>query len=234
MILPTRHYVGYVLYFDYRNEGVKMEPFIRHNQVIFIEKQMKQIIDGQQKHLPKSVMRALTEEAHFKIEAQFIQLTEEQRQLIDFTRYENKEMYLEQIKACELDFPVVTLTELKKLLPKYKKLKVPEELAANTKRSYLGFDDVRSHQKVIVAEIAGELCAIAGHFIDKHQKNICAFCGCTNEVVYFTAKTHARDPKNPDYYKTISHLICKDSEVCNAHLTDLTKLHDYMEEVLKK
>ena len=134
MILPTRHYVGYVLYFDYRNEGVKMEPFIRHDQVIFIEKQMKQIIDGQQKHLPKSVMRALTEEAHFKIEAQFIQLTEEQRQLIDFTRYENKEMYLEQIKACELDFPVVTLAELKKLLPKYKKFKVPEELVANTNK----------------------------------------------------------------------------------------------------
>ncbi|WP_226669928.1 FusB/FusC family EF-G-binding protein [Metabacillus litoralis] len=210
-----------------------VEKFIKNEELNFIKKQIFLIKDSSKKNVPQNVMHSVIDLANANILALFPKASVNQQELLDLSRLKTDDeydQYLEHLSNFVQPFPTITEQQLKKMFPKNKKLKLPDlSKVDHTLLTYLSWTDIRSNKKFIVYELEGKMVGIECTFSPNSKKNICSFCNSFGEVSFFSVVTKAKNSKNPDYYKSIGNLICKDSSECNKKITNV----DYLRTVIK-
>ncbi|KMY53297.1 ferrous iron transporter A [Bacillus sp. FJAT-27231] len=214
-----------------------MEAFIRNDQYNLIKRQAKNLVNGHAAAQHEGVLRALKAMAEENVTEVFIELNEEQRQLLSpITTVENKEQaekFLSSLKPYVIPFKKITEQSLKKLFPKAKKLKVPDLESIDLKEtSYLGWHDKGSNKKYLVTYFDENLIGVQGTFTSANQKGICALCNGYEEIGMFIAEVKGKRTEKGTFTKR-GNYICQDSEKCNQNLTSLDKLQDFVERLNK-
>ena len=207
-----------------------MEPFLRNDQYNFIKAQTQILINGHSNTNDKAVLRALKEISKEKVFNLFMDMSDEQKNMIDpihdIKDKSDEEAFLLQLKPYVIPFKEVTEQTLKKIFPKAKKLKLPTMENIDLKEiSYLSWDDKGSNKKYIITEQKNKLTGIQGTFTSLNQKGICILCNRFEEVGLFL--TEIKGSIQGTYIKRGNH-ICHDSQKCNQNITTLDKLNDFV------
>lgn len=196
------------------------------------------IRDSRKKSLPPSVLKAVIDLANAKIAFLFPEATPARLSMLDVSKLQTDEAYdrfIDELRPHVRSFPQVSEQQVKKMFPKQKKLRLPDEANLNMNRiSYLSWNDLRSNRKYILCEKNHQLIGIECKASANTKRNICAFCNQLAEVSYCVTVTKAKQAKNPDYYKAIGTYICTDSASCNENMTNLDALMTFVETALKE
>lgn len=205
-----------------------MEPFIRADQLNFIKDQTQKLIHAYSSVNDRDVLHALKTLTLEKVTGLFSELSEEKRMLIDpiinIETKEHAEDFVNKLKLYVIPFQEVTQQTAKKLLPKVKKLKLPQLDSSDLLEiSYMAIDDKGSHKKYILTYLNGKPVGIQGHFNPINKKGICAVCHKLEEVGLFL--TEKKGAIQGTYTKK-GNYICQDSHKCNQNLTSLDKLNE--------
>ncbi|WP_409293733.1 FusB/FusC family EF-G-binding protein [Peribacillus sp. SCS-26] len=213
------------------------EQFILNHQYNSIKKQAAIIKGSSKKGIDGSVAKAVKDSAYAKIMALFPEADREQADLLDITRARDDaelDSFVEQLQAYLLPFPEISEQKIKKLFPKSKKLKIPDLSKLGSEPiTYLGWTDIGTNKKYIIAEVDGRLAGVEFRFTMSSKHNVCSFCSTHGQSVFISAVTKARKSNNPDYYKAVGNYVCFDSEECNKKITDTQYLNDFIMEILK-
>ncbi|UGB28725.1 FusB/FusC family EF-G-binding protein [Metabacillus sp. B2-18] len=212
------------------------DKFLKNEHYNFIKKQVLFIKDSSKKNLPTSVLTSLKDLSNAKILDLIPNVSLEQQKILDLSVLKTDEeyqQYIQHLNEFLLPFPEITEQKLKKMFPKNKKLKLPDLLKVDhSQLTYLSWNDLRSNRKYIIYDLDGELVGIECKVSSTPKKNICSLCKCTGEVSYFSAVTKAKKSNNPDYFRSIGNLICKDSGECNKKITNSLYLENIIRETL--
>ncbi|WP_248278494.1 FusB/FusC family EF-G-binding protein [Bacillus sp. DNRA2] len=212
------------------------ESFIKNEQFNFIKKQIDLIKDSKKKNVPTNVLTAVIDLATTKVFDLFPTLTATQQQLLDVSGLKTDkdyEQYIQQLSDYLLPFPTITEQQLKKMVPKNKKLKLPDLTKIDHHQlTYLSWNDLRSNKKYIAYELEGKMVCIECEFSSTSKKNLCSICNSFGDVVYFSTVTKAKKLKNPDYFRAIGNLICADSSECNKKITNVEYLTNFLKDSL--
>lgn len=212
------------------------ERFIKNEQLNFIKKQIDLIKDSKKKNVPANVLTAVIDLANAKILDLFPAHTVTQQQLLEVSRLKTDkdyDQYIQQLSDYLLPFPMITEQQLKKLVPKNKKLKLPELTTIDHHQlTYLSWNDLRSNKKFIAYELEGKMVCIECEFSSTSKKNLCSICNSFGDVVYFSTVTKTKKLKNPDYFRAIGNLICADSSECNKKITNVEYLTNFLKDSL--
>lgn len=208
-----------------------MEPFIRSDQYNFIRTQTQVLMNGHLSVNDRNVLHALKLITIEKVLQLFDDISDEQKQLLNpILNVEDRagaEEFLSQVEPYVIPFKNVTEQTIKKLFRKAKKLKVPSLEEIELKElSYLGWNDIGSNKKYIVAEYDHKLIGLQGTFRNSSQKGICALCNGFEEVGLFVSESKGSEKGT---FTKRGNYICQDSQTCNHNLTSLDKLHDFIE-----
>ncbi|MGE7609563.1 FusB/FusC family EF-G-binding protein [Peribacillus frigoritolerans] len=208
-----------------------MEPFIRSEQYNFIKSQTQILINGHATANDKDVINTLKTVAKERVLSLFSDLNEEQKQLLDpvdtIKDPAQAEAFLLQVKPFVIPFKEITEKTIKKLFPKAKKLKNP--LLENfdlREISYLGWNDVGSGKKFIIAPHHHKLIGLHGTIKPANKKGICAICSRFEEVGMFMSETKGTVQGT---FIRKGNYICLDSMKCNQNITTLDKMTDLIE-----
>lgn len=215
-----------------------LERFIENHQFNYIREQVETIRDSRKKSLPSSVVQVVIDLANAKIAFLFPEATPARLSMLDVSKLKTDEAYdrfIDELRPHVRSFPQVSEQQVKKMFPKQKKLRLPNEANLNMNRtSYLSWNDLRSNRKYILCEKDHQLIGIECKASANTKRNICAFCNQLAEVSYCVTITKAKQAKNPDYYKAIGTYICTDSASCNEKMTNLDPLMTFVETALKE
>ncbi|WP_282802040.1 FusB/FusC family EF-G-binding protein [Secundilactobacillus kimchicus] len=126
-------------------------------------------------------------------------------------------------------FPSVTPATLATLFKKSHHLVEPDWQRLDLKMlTYLGWNDIATHQKFIVAVQADRLVGVRGTLSAGIHNGVCAICQTMSRVSMFTATTATNHVGN---YRTNGNYICRDSGQCNRQLTSDEGLQAFLETV---
>ncbi|MEF3305208.1 FusB/FusC family EF-G-binding protein [Paenibacillus sp. GYB003] len=214
------------------------QPFIRNHQYNWIKKQADLLLHACSTVSDPKVVESVRSNAHANVLQAFPHATEEQRKTLEAISELNTapqfQQYLLGLEPYRTEFAHVTESQLKKLFPKNKKLKIPDLTATDFRQvTYLGWTDIATNKLFIVYELNGQLVGVEGKFTPANKKSVCFVCNRHEEVALFTAIAKTK-PANasPDYYKAIGNYLCVNSEACNKNLTDVSALETYIQAVL--
>ncbi|GKV69709.1 elongation factor G-binding protein [Sporosarcina sp. NCCP-2716] len=214
------------------------ENFIRNEHYNYISKQAALMRQSTQQHLTPAVRESLLALCAERIMTCIPRLSEEQKQLLDFSSLRTNDQYdqaLSRLDSCRLSFPEVTEPQLKKLFPKRKKLKLPALANSDLERTtYLSWVDSRSNRMYLLYVWDGRMEGIECTFSPNFIQNTCSICHHQEQVTMFSTVTKERKANNPDYYRAIGNLICTDSAVCNRNITDTEPLDRLFKDALTK
>ncbi|WP_042349857.1 FusB/FusC family EF-G-binding protein [Bacillus massiliigorillae] len=207
-----------------------MEPFIRNDQYNFIKKQTQTLVNGHSSVNDIAVLQALKSLAIERVLNLFTDISNEQKQLlepiVEIKDKDHAEEFLLQLKPYVIPFEEVTQQTIKKLMPKVKKLKVPSLENTDWKDiSYLSWDDKGSQKRYIIARYNHKLMGLQGTFKPINKKGICTICNKLEEVGMFM--TEKKGTVQGTFTKR-GNYICQDSQACNANITSLDKLNDFI------
>ncbi|MFD4931401.1 FusB/FusC family EF-G-binding protein [Peribacillus butanolivorans] len=207
-----------------------MEPFIRSEQYNFIKSQTQILINGHATANDRDVIHTLKTVAKERVLSLFNELSEEQRQVLDpidtIKEPAQAEVLLLKIKPFVIPFKEVTEKTIKKLFPKAKKLKNPMLENLDLREiSYLGWDDIGSGKKFIIAPHHNKLLGLHGTIKPSNKKGICAICSRFEELGMFMSET--KGTVQGTFIKK-GNYICLDSLKCNQNITTLDKLNDFI------
>lgn len=213
-----------------------MEPFLRSDQFNFIKRQAKTLINGHSSVNDMAVLNALKSLAIDKVLNLSDDFTEEQKQLlnpiVEIKDTDQAEKFFLQLEPFVIPFNEVTENTVKKLFPKAKKLKAPAMKDINLKEiSYLGWDDIGSNRRYIIANYKQKLTGLQGTFRPINSKGICTVCHKIEEIGMFMTKTKGAVQGT---YTNRGNYICQDSQKCNQNITSLDKLEDFIQLVSGK
>ncbi|WP_240491512.1 FusB/FusC family EF-G-binding protein [Bacillus nakamurai] len=212
------------------------EKFIKNEHLNFIKKQIALIKDSTKKNVAPTVLAAVIDLANAKILDLIPNAALDQQELLDVSRLktdDDYEKYIQRLSAFLQPFPKITEQQLKKMFPKNKKLKLPDlSKIDHSQLTYLSWNDLRSNKKFIIYELDGKMAGIECKFTPASKHNVCSFCNCFGQVVYFSTVTKAKKSRNPDYYKAIGNLICADSSECNKKITNVEYLTTFLKDSL--
>ncbi|WP_409293077.1 FusB/FusC family EF-G-binding protein [Peribacillus sp. SCS-37] len=212
-------------------------PFISNHQYNLIKKQAVIIKGSSKKGIDASVAKAVKDSAYAKIMALFPDADREQTDLLDIARAEDDaelDSIVEELQAYLVPFPELSEQKIKKLFPKSRKLKLPDlSRLGSDPMTYLGWNDIGTNKKYIVAEVEGRLAGVEFRFTMSSKHNVCSLCSTHGQSAFISAVTRARKSNNPDYYKAVGNYVCFDSEECNKKITDTQYLNDFILEILE-
>jgi hypothetical protein len=216
-----------------------MEPFLQNHQYNRIAQQAKVLLSALQTSSDRKVIEAARYSAlHKAIEAcpgiSGVQLELVER-MANPKSTEELQAYLAELADYTWKFPVLTVSKVKGLFPKIKKLRMPDLTALEGRcLTYLGWIDPAANRLLIVypsRQPAHELTGIEGRFVTTNKKGVCAFCNRTGEMALFTVVAKHKIAQLPDYYKAVGQYICLDSSGCNERITELEALERLIEAV---
>lgn len=207
-----------------------MEPFIRTDQYNFIRVQTRKLVNGHSTVNDADVIKALEAIVLENILAMFLNIREDQEQLIQpVVEIRDKEMaekYLANLKQYVIPFST-TEEAVRKLFRKVKKLSIPPLDKMDLKEVvYLSWLDNSTNKRYIVTLSENKLSGIYGTFTTINQKGICSLCNGLGEVGMFLAEIKGKDQGT---FTKRGNYICSDSQKCNENLTSLDKLIDFVE-----
>jgi len=213
-------------------------PFIRNHQYNLIKKQANLLHHSCNTVSDPKVVESVRVGVQSVVAQAFPAVSEQQQALLDsvvsiYTAID-LDRYLRSLEPYLSGFEQVTDTQLKKLFPKNKKLKLPE-LAAIDYRfvTYLGWTDIATGKLFLVYRLGDRLVGIEGRFTPVHKKSVCFLCNRHEEVALFSAVTRLKPAKaSSDYYKAIGNYMCIDSATCNRNITDITALEKFISNVV--
>ncbi|WP_191561193.1 FusB/FusC family EF-G-binding protein [Metabacillus idriensis] len=207
-----------------------MQPFIRSDQYHFIKAQTMIIVNGNATVNDSNVLQALKSLAKEKVMNLFIDISDEQEQLLlPIFQIEEKtdaEEFLAQLIPYVIPFKAVSEQTIKKLFPKAKKLKVPSFENLDFKEiSYLSWHDKGSNKQYIVVQQHNKLVGLQGTFNPLNKKGICTLCHGHAEVGMFTVEKKGAEQGT---LSRKGNYICQDSQACNHNLKTLDRLFDFV------
>lgn len=206
-----------------------MKPFIRTDQYNFIRVQTRKLVNGHSTAKDADVIKAVESMVLESILAMFLNISDEQKQLIQpVIEIHDKEMaekYLAQLKHYVIPFNV-SEQAVRKLFPKVKKLSVPHLDKLDLRDIvYLSWFDNSTNKKFIVSSHDNKLRGIHGSFTGANLKGICSLCNSIGEVGMFLAEIKGKEQGT---FTKRGNYICSDSQKCNENLTSLDKLIDFV------
>ncbi|GGD63345.1 FusB/FusC family EF-G-binding protein [Paenibacillus nasutitermitis] len=212
------------------------KPYIRNHQFNLIQNETAYLGRTIRTSPDASVIEAIRYSVSTKILAAFPELTDAQRELLQFIANLSEEQefqdYLEALSAFRIGFPEVTEQLIRDLFPKHKKLKLPDpSVQQDYSYTYFGWPDIATNKMFLIYEIQGELIGIEGKYSLNHKKDVCAFCKGFGEVALFTANSRKKIAGSPDYYKAVGNYICFKSHECNSRITDPSGLERFFKDV---
>lgn len=212
-----------------------MEAFLRSDQYNFIKSQAYILANGHASANDSGVIAALKSLAMEKVEAALGMMTDEQRQLIELLitveNREGAELFLLKLAPYIIPFQDISQQTLKKLFPKAKKLRLPDLEEMNMQEtSYLSWIDKGTNRKYMITSHNNKLIGLHGTFQPIHKKGICALCNKHAEVGMFL---YEKKGEVLGTFVKRGNYICQNSTLCNQHITELDKLHDFIERLRK-
>ncbi|WP_419959702.1 FusB/FusC family EF-G-binding protein [Psychrobacillus sp. BM2] len=213
-----------------------MNPFIRSDQYNFIKKQTQALVNGHTTVNDRGVLNALRALSLEKALGLFEEAADDQKILlkpiVDIKEKLEAEGFLETLKPHVIPFKEITETDIKKIFPKAKKLKIPSLENIDFKEiSYLGWLDKGSNKKFLVVEYKNKVVGISGGYKNSNKKGICALCSRTEEIGMFTSSVKG---VTQDAFITRGNYICQDSQKCNENIVSLDKLNNFVELIQNK
>ncbi len=207
-----------------------MKPFIRTDQYNFIRVQTRKLVNGHSTAKDADVIKALESMVLESILSMFLNISDEQKQVIlpviEIHDKEMAEKYFAQLKQYVIPFDV-SEQAVRKLFPKVKKLSVPHLVKLDLRDIvYLSWFDNSISKKFIVSSHENKLSGIYGSFTGINQKGICSLCNSIGEVGMFLAEIKGKEQGT---FTKRGNYICSDSQKCNENLTSLEKLTDFVE-----
>lgn len=212
------------------------EKYIKNVDFNFIQNQVALVRDSYKKNASPNVIQAAKDLANAKIMELFPNATNAQKEMLDISALKTDQefdRYIHKLTDYLLPFPKVTETQLKKMFPKNKKLKLPDLDNLNLNQlTYLSWVDISTNKKFLVYELEGKIVGIECKYTVLNKDNICSFCNRFGQVAYISTVTKAKQAKNPDYYKAIGNYICLDSTECNKKIMNVDYLTEFLKESL--
>ena len=213
-------------------EKQTIQPFLSVANYHLIEHQLNKIINAYNTTKDKNVILAVKglvdTELSKNLDFDPVQLNLI-NQLYNITDHTQSDVFLESLKLYVIPFKAVTASNLKSLLKKEKKLKLPNLESMDFQQiCYLTWDDVSTHRKYVVLEQKGKLKAVKGNIDTKVIKGICAICNHHSDVSLFTTTVKGQVV---DTFKKHSNYICRDGESCNRNIADMQRITDFFERV---
>ncbi|KSU88393.1 FusB/FusC family EF-G-binding protein [Priestia flexa] len=208
-----------------------MEAFINHHQYNLIREQVKLISDSYAKSNSHDVTSAIKALAAERVFNQFEELTPLQKDILSpismLSDSKEAEVFLNSLESVIIPFPQISEAGIKKLFKKVKKLKVPANIKEETLHcSYIGWNDYGASKKYLIVEHHGKLIGVAGEFNRIQDKGVCTICHRISDVGLFMNQKKA---SSDGTFIKRGNYICQDSEWCNDHLTDRSKLTEFIE-----
>ncbi|WP_239255663.1 FusB/FusC family EF-G-binding protein [Listeria ilorinensis] len=207
-----------------------MDTFIQNHQYNEIIRQAKYVHNTHHTVNDDKIKKEFSFYCYDRICSLFPALTKQQEDLLAWILTIETEQdllrYKEKIRQAVIPFPLITDQAAKKLFKKTKKLHFPKTTPENFEYcSYFSWLDTSSGKKFLIAEIDGELKGLVGQFLPYNKKSICHFCHHVTEVGLFTIDV--KTSTKLQTYKSLGNYICRDSDACNHHLTELSGLHAF-------
>ena len=215
-------------------EKETIQPFLSVANYHLIEQQLNKILNAYSTTKDKNVILAVKGLVDTEITKKLnLNLTQLKliEELYNITDNIQGELFLETLKPYVIPFRAITVSNLKSIFKKEKKLKFPNlELLDFQHICYLTWDDVSTHQKYVVFEQQGKLKGVKGSKDTKVLKGICAICNHHSDVSLFTTKVKG---SVMDTFKKHSNYICTDGESCNKNIEDLKRVTNFFERVTR-
>ncbi|MEK3723233.1 FusB/FusC family EF-G-binding protein [Paenibacillus sp. FSL H8-0034] len=215
-----------------------IKPFIRNHQYNMIKKQTDLLQRACNTVSDPKVVEAVRYSAATKIIEAFPDAVELQKQILEqistLKTTEQFQHYLHSMEPYLEPFEQVTETQMKKLFPKNKKLKVPDlAVIDNRYVTYLGWTDIATNKLFMVYHLNGKLVGVEGKYTPMNKKSNCFLCNRHEEVALFSAISKWK-PANasPDYYRAIGNYLCVNSDTCNNNITDVTTLEKFIYDIV--
>lgn len=142
------------------------------------------------------------------------------------------EAHLADLKTYVEAFQTPSVKQTEKLFRKVKKLKVPDFNQFDLKETtYLAWDDIGSQSKFLIAAGDEGYTAVHGHMSTEVKKGICPICQHESNVSMFLSLTKS---SGDGTYTKRGNYICRDSQRCNAQLTDRHHVNEFISLVKMK
>ncbi|MCA0970208.1 FusB/FusC family EF-G-binding protein [Halobacillus litoralis] len=208
-----------------------MESFIRADQYHYIEKQTASLVNSHSSTNDQAVASAMMAITQEKVVDAFLDLTEEQQQMIAQVNQIKDEadalFFLSRLKQYIIPFPNLTEKEIKDLFPKVKRLQVPDLTQVPWNHiSYLSWNEPGSGRKYIITHQNDEWTGLKGDFLPSNKTGICAICHETESVGLFTTtnqKSRSEETVSRGNY------ICQNSVQCNHNIKNRKPLDQFVE-----
>lgn len=207
-----------------------MTKFMNVEQYQFIKKQAKKKLNANTTSKDKNVINAIyalvQEEINEKLTFHDIEQQLLLQPIFNIQTKEQFELFASEIKQYVIPFKAPTDSEIKKLFPKDKKLKLPKTEAIDwSEISYLSWIDSGSNRKYVVYYDDGVLKGVRGVFSHTEKMGICSVCNQHSKVGMLMV---SKNGTALGTYTKKGNYICENSESCNEALTDLNRFKEFV------
>lgn len=210
-----------------------LQESITSTEFHFILRQARNVMNGHIHANDEDVLAAVGQMAIERAEQSAADLPDELAQVIrmigNIREREDFDRFRERIQPFVRPMAEVTDTELKKMFPKVKNLRMPKFAEAVRKElTYLGWNDPGTNRKYIVFEKGGGFTGFYGQFRPSGKKGVCSICnGIAETGLFLTETRHA----GGETYTKRGNYICTDSMACNRRLDDRTRFDEFIRSV---
>ena len=205
--------------------------FMNVEQYQFVKKQAKKILNANTTSKDQNVILAIQglvqEEINNKLTFDDIEQQLILQPIFTVQTKEQLEQFLNSLKQYVKPFNVPTDTQLKKLFPKDKKVKLPKLDGTDlSELTYLSWFDAGTNRKYIVYYEEGMLKGVRGVFDHSEKKGICSLCNQHAKVGLLLV---SKSGTQLGTYTKKGNYICENSEFCNEGLTDFSRLKGFVD-----
>ncbi|SOC18099.1 treble-clef zinc-finger protein [Ureibacillus xyleni] len=204
--------------------------FMTTVQYQIVKKQAKKIFNAHTSSKDPNVIQAVQALAQEEINNQLVFADLDQQlvmqPIFELKTKEQMEHFFNEIKAFVKPFERPTDSEIKKLFPKDKKLKLPKFENVDWKEiSYLSWFDPGTNRKYIVYRENETLKGVRGVYSTTEKMGICTVCNRHSKVGMLMV---SKSGTALGTYTKRGNYICDDSISCNESLTEIEKFYDFV------
>jgi hypothetical protein len=215
-----------------------MKAFIKKHEYNYIRKCLSDLSNAFIGCVDIDIIEANKAYIQEKILALFINLLEEEKELLDISKITKPyqiDKYLDDLNEYVYGMPIITNAQITRLFKKEKKFKLPSQSAQDSKNVYLSWID-ESIRKLFVAynmdgKLVGMACRITNQVSNNtHRCALCNYEGAESEVAFVSPICKTANTSE-GAYKSIGFDICLDTEKCNERIVATEKLEKFLKDV---
>jgi len=215
------------------------EPFIRNHHYNSIKNEADSVLRALRTVGDPKILESVRYGARAKVAELFPDVGDELSAMLesvaDLKTGEELQRYMQALEPYLIAFPPITESQIRKLFPKVKKLKVPDLGQIDFRFvTYLSWIDPATNKMFVVYPAAdGRFVGIEGRYTDSVKKGYCFVCNRFENLVMFSAIAKKK-PANasPDYYKSVGNYLCASGHDCNKNVTDTASLTRFIDTVV--